>query len=87
LGGRKGLTGSRSGWFTRDTGAVPGKAVSYAGFGIHVRLRDVDRDGYADLLVSDEFENYDTSVLLPSGSGGVTASCVRELPVLADFPQ
>jgi len=87
LGGHSGLTGSHSGWFTRETGAVPGKAVSYGHFGIRVRLRDVDADGFADLLVSDQSENFTTSVLLPAGPAGVTASGVKELPVLADFPQ
>ncbi|MFJ5310003.1 FG-GAP and VCBS repeat-containing protein [Streptomyces sp. NPDC088350] len=86
-GGPHGLTGTGSEWFTRESGDVPGKAVSDAAFGVHVRLRDVDRDGYADLLVSDQYTDYDTSVLLPAGPAGVSASGVRELPVRADFPQ
>lgn len=86
-GSRKGLTGAASQWFTRTTAGVPGDAVQYAAFGVHVRLRDVNRDGYADLLVSDQFENYDTSVLLPAGTKGVGTTGSRELAVRADFPQ
>jgi hypothetical protein len=86
-GGRSGLTGAGSRWFSRATAGVPGNAVSQAAFGVHVRLRDVNRDGYADLLISDQYENYDTSVLLPAGTTGVTASDARELSVRADFPQ
>ncbi|MGW3442946.1 FG-GAP and VCBS repeat-containing protein [Streptomyces sp. NPDC001076] len=86
-GGRKGLTGAGSQWFTRVMAGVPGNAVQYASFGIHVRLRDVNRDGYSDLLVSDQYENYDTSVLLPAGAKGVVTSGSRGLSVRADFPQ
>ncbi|MFI6246986.1 FG-GAP and VCBS repeat-containing protein [Streptomyces sp. NPDC051016] len=86
-GGRKGLSGTGSQWFTRATAGVLGDPVSYGSFGIHVRLRDVNRDGYADLLVSDQSENYDTSVLLPAGTKGASTTGTRELAVRADFPQ
>ncbi|WP_241827027.1 VCBS repeat-containing protein [Streptomyces graminilatus] len=86
-GGRSGLNGTGSQWITRETGDVPGKAVSYAAFGSHVRLRDVDRDGDADLLISDYFKNVNTSVMLPGSSGGITTTGVRELPVNATFAQ
>ncbi|KKD07562.1 MULTISPECIES: FG-GAP-like repeat-containing protein [unclassified Streptomyces] len=47
-GGSGGLTGTRSTWIPQT---VLGPADSYASFGSPVRLRDLDRDGKADLTV------------------------------------
>ncbi|NNN31307.1 VCBS repeat-containing protein [Streptomyces sp. S3(2020)] len=47
-GGSDGLTGSRSTWIPQT---VLGPADSYVSFGSPVRLRDLDRDGKADLTV------------------------------------
>ncbi|OPG10704.1 hypothetical protein B1R27_01190 [Streptomyces sp. GKU 895] len=47
-GGSGGLTGTRSTWIPQT---VLGPADSYASFGSAVRLRDLDRDGKADLTV------------------------------------
>ncbi|MFF5496156.1 FG-GAP and VCBS repeat-containing protein [Streptomyces aquilus] len=47
-GGSGGLTGTRSTWIPQT---VLGPADSYASFGSAVRLRDLDRDGRADLAV------------------------------------
>lgn len=49
----------------------------------HVRLRDVARDGDADLLVSG---STGSSVLLPGGRSGITTVLARALPVGAGFP-
>ncbi|MER5768748.1 FG-GAP and VCBS repeat-containing protein [Streptomyces sp. NPDC001985] len=83
-GGKKGLTGTGSQWFTRQTAGVPGSAAAGAELGQDVRLRDLDRDGDADLLMSDRGRK---SLLLPGGRGGITATSVRELPLRASFPQ
>ncbi|MCT2588386.1 VCBS repeat-containing protein [Streptomyces sp. N2-109] len=83
-GGKRGLTGSGSRWFTRRSAGVPGPAVEHEGFGAHVRLRDLDRDGDADLLVAG---TTGSTVLLPGGRSGINASRARELPLAAGFPQ
>ncbi|MFD4524535.1 hypothetical protein ACFWP7_11570 [Streptomyces sp. NPDC058470] len=83
-GGKKGLTGAASQWFTRTSAGVPGSAGQYSMFGLYVRLRDLDRDGDADLLISDS----DTpSVLLPAGPTGITTGAATEPELRADFPQ
>lgn len=83
-GGKKGLTGPGSRWFTRRTAGVPGAAAEYQGLGAHTRLRDLDRDGDADLLVSG---STGSTVLLPGGRSGITTASARELTVGAGFPQ
>lgn len=54
-------------------------------FGSLVRLRDIDRAGDQDLLVSSNY--YDPSVLLPGTGSGITATGARELNVVPAFPQ
>ncbi|MER7046034.1 FG-GAP repeat domain-containing protein [Streptomyces jumonjinensis] len=87
-GGKKGLTGAGSKWFTRETKGFPGKARAYAKFGSEVRLRDTDRDGYADLLMSGDSKRgtYD-GILLGGGKGGVTVKQLRKVNLTATFPQ
>ncbi|WP_327718651.1 hypothetical protein OG381_26940 [Streptomyces sp. NBC_00490] len=84
-GARSGLTGTNSQWFTRATAGVPGDASEYDRFGSYVRLRDIDRDGDKDLLVSSNY--YDPSALLPGRAGGITATGAKDLEVVAAFPQ
>ncbi|WP_228386930.1 FG-GAP and VCBS repeat-containing protein [Streptomyces katsurahamanus] len=81
-GGKKGLTGTGSQWFTRATAGIPGDPFSYASFGTHLGMRDVDRDGYADLLAS---EYGTTSTLLRGGKDGITTTSAREIPMNADI--
>ncbi|MER6917259.1 FG-GAP repeat protein [Streptomyces sp. NPDC000594] len=81
-GGKKGLTGTGSWWFTRATAGVPGEAREYTGFAMFVTLRDIDRDGDADLAVG---EGWPTSVLLPAGKGGIGTAGALELPMSAQF--
>ena len=83
-GGRSGLTGKSSQWFSRATAGVPGSPAESGLFGLHVRLRDLDRDGDADLLISD---NNDPSVLLLAGPTGITTAGATEPALRADFPQ
>ncbi|MEU9382430.1 FG-GAP and VCBS repeat-containing protein [Streptomyces sp. NPDC048279] len=84
-GGKSGLTGTHSQWFTRATTAVPGSPTKYDTFGSLVRLRDIDRDGDQDLLVSSNY--YSPSVLLPGSKSGITTTGAKEISVAAAFPQ
>ncbi|WP_405527101.1 hypothetical protein OG426_32055 [Streptomyces canus] len=72
-------------WFTRASAGVPGSPDEYESFGSLVRLRDIDRDGDKDLLVSSDY--YDPGVLLPGTGSGITGTGARELNVVAAFPQ
>ncbi|WP_228386411.1 FG-GAP and VCBS repeat-containing protein [Streptomyces katsurahamanus] len=81
-GGAKGLTGARSQWFTRATPGVPGEPRENVPFGESLRLRDLDQDGYADLLAS-EFAT--KSQLLPGGKDGIGTAGTREVRLSADF--
>lgn len=84
-GGRNGLPGAGSQWFTRATAGVPGNASQQQMFGLGVRLRDIDRDGDADLLISGQ--NGSGNVLLRAGAGGVTTRAASEVEIRAEFPQ
>ncbi|MEU0427292.1 FG-GAP repeat protein, partial [Streptomyces canus] len=84
-GGKSGLTGKNSQWFTRASAGVPGSPAEYENFGSLVRLRDIDRDGDKDLLVSRDY--YGSGVLLPGTGSGITGTGARELNVVAAFPQ
>jgi hypothetical protein len=84
-GGTPGLTGKNSQWFTRATAGVPGSPSDFGCFGQLVRVRDIDRDGDKDLLVSSDY--YDGGVLLPGTGAGITGSGATEVPVVASFPQ
>lgn len=72
-GGSGGLTGTRSSWIPQT---VAGPAVADAGFGYAVRLRDLDRDGKADLTVGMS----DKALLLRGTSSGLAPSVARVLP-------
>ncbi|MQS35299.1 FG-GAP repeat domain-containing protein [Streptomyces katsurahamanus] len=87
-GGKKGLTGKDSRWFTRATIGVPGEAREGGLFGEGVRLRDFDRDGDADLLISgDSFAGEYDGTLLGGSPLGVTTGQIREVGITAQFPQ
>ena len=84
-GGPHGLTGNGSQWFTRATAGVPGDATRYDDFGRLARLRDFDRDGDADLLVSSDY--YRPAVLLRAGTAGITTDGATEPELAPAFPQ
>jgi hypothetical protein len=84
-GGRGGLTGTGSQWITRATAGVPGSPGDWEALGLFVRLRDVDRDGDADLLASGDL--YRTGVLLRGTAQGITASGAVETELDPHFPQ
>ncbi|MFD0413065.1 FG-GAP and VCBS repeat-containing protein [Streptomyces sp. NPDC127108] len=74
-GGRGGLKGTGSQWFARNTRGVPGALTEWDVFGRTVRLRDTDRDGYADLYVNGDQDD----VRLLGSPSGVTTTGARSL--------
>ncbi|WP_030610723.1 FG-GAP and VCBS repeat-containing protein [Streptomyces fulvoviolaceus] len=84
-GGRSGLTGTNSQWFSRATAGVPGDPTEGEIFGLFVRLRDIDRDGDKDLLVSGN--SYSPSLLLPGTKSGIGTAGAQDLNVIAELPQ
>ncbi|MGW8486985.1 FG-GAP and VCBS repeat-containing protein [Streptomyces sp. NPDC055886] len=85
-GGSGGLKGSRSVVFDKTLPGVAGGTVAQDYFGYDLRLRDLNRDGRADLAVSAPSEN--TVRILPGAKGGVTgagSAVLRETG--ADLPE
>ncbi|GGZ25106.1 hypothetical protein GCM10010387_18230 [Streptomyces inusitatus] len=83
-GSKKGLTGAGSQWITRATPGIPGDPERADRFGNDIRLRDFDRDGIADLLISSS----DYKSLLITGGSTVLATGRYTEPFLrANFPQ
>ncbi|KOV76099.1 hypothetical protein ADL01_16785 [Streptomyces sp. NRRL WC-3618] len=78
-GGRNGLPGAGSQWFTRATAGVPGDPAQDHQFGFAVRLRDFDRDGDADLLISGQYGS--GNVLLRAGAGCITPRAASEVKI------
>ncbi|WP_030319828.1 FG-GAP and VCBS repeat-containing protein [Streptomyces sp. NRRL B-3229] len=70
-GGSGGLTGTRSTWIPQS---VLGPADSYVSFGSAVRLRDLDRDGKADLTVG---ANGDGLLMRGTGTTPTTTGSVH----------
>ncbi|WNZ09091.1 FG-GAP and VCBS repeat-containing protein [Streptomyces sp. 11x1] len=84
-GGRKGLSGTGSQWFSRTTAGVPGNPEEYGMFGSAIRLRDLDGDGDKDLLAGSV--NRATSLHFRAGASGITSDIVTELSLTPTFPQ
>jgi hypothetical protein len=84
-GGKKGLTGTGSQWFSRATAEVPGNPKEYESFGSAIRLRDLDGDGDKDLLAGSE--NRETSLFFRASASGITTGTVTELNLKPRFPQ
>ncbi|MEU9735691.1 FG-GAP and VCBS repeat-containing protein [Streptomyces sp. NPDC048002] len=82
-GSKSGLTGTNSQWFTRATAGVPGSPTDFGTFGTLVRLRDIDRDGDKDLVVSPDW--YGPSVLLPGTGSRITGTGAQEVNLVASF--
>ncbi|MFD3410770.1 VCBS repeat-containing protein [Streptomyces cyaneofuscatus] len=85
-GGKGGLTGARSGALGKSLSGVAGATAAHDAFGYDLRLRDLNRDGRADLAISVPGE-YAVRIL-PGAKGGVTgtgSSVLRE--VGADLPE
>ncbi|MFY0515322.1 FG-GAP and VCBS repeat-containing protein [Streptomyces anulatus] len=85
-GGSGGLKGSRSAVFDKTLPGVAGGTVAQDHFGYDLRLRDLDRNGRADLAVAVPGEN--TVRILPGAKGGVTgAGSVVLRETGADLPE
>lgn len=56
-GSKSGLSTSRRTVLTQNTAGVPGTAEPYDGFGTATATADLNRDGYADLVVSAPYED------------------------------
>ncbi|MGW0840383.1 FG-GAP and VCBS repeat-containing protein [Streptomyces sp. NPDC002787] len=84
-GGKKGVTGTDSKWFSRATAGVPGNPREYEMFGSAIRLRDLDGDGDKDLLAASV--NGATSVFLRASASGITTDGVTESSLHPSFPQ
>lgn len=85
-GGSGGLKGSRSVVFDKTLPGVAGGTVAHDYFGYDLRLRDLDRNGRADLAVAVPGEN--TVRILPGATGGVTgAGSVVLRETGADLPE
>lgn len=85
-GGSGGLKGSRSAVFDKTLPGVAGGTVAHDYFGYDLRLRDLDRNGRADLAVAVPGEN--TVRILPGAKGGVTgAGSVILRETGADLPE
>ncbi|MGQ4719183.1 FG-GAP repeat domain-containing protein [Streptomyces anulatus] len=85
-GGSGGLKGSRSAVFDKTLPGVAGGTAAQDYFGYDLRLRDLDRNGRADLAVAVPGEN--TVRILPGAKGGVTGAgsiVLRETG--ADLPE
>ncbi|MEV1006492.1 FG-GAP-like repeat-containing protein [Streptomyces sp. NPDC049881] len=67
-GGRGGVSTARRVVITQNTAGVPGSAEQADGFGTAVDTADLDRDGYADLIVGASWETVGTM----EGQGSVT---------------
>ncbi|MEU2265712.1 FG-GAP-like repeat-containing protein [Streptomyces olindensis] len=85
FGSAAGLTTTGVKSYTQDTAGVPGSAESWDGFGSAVALKDVTRDGRADLVVGVAGENStgglwtlrgSASGLTTSGAQGITTTAV-----------
>ncbi|GAA2383130.1 FG-GAP repeat protein [Streptomyces glaucosporus] len=81
-GGSSGLTGAKSQAFTLGTSGVPGAMGADTHFGWWLRLRDVDRDGKADLFAYSS----PNDLLFKGTASGITTTGVTK-SLRADFAQ
>ncbi|MFI6355799.1 FG-GAP repeat protein [Streptomyces sp. NPDC050743] len=87
-GARSGLSTARRATITQNTAGVPGTAEANDGFGASTATADLNRDGYADLVVSAPYEDTaagkdaGTVTVLWGSQKGLTAgrTCRRPLP-------
>ncbi|OEJ59577.1 hypothetical protein BGM19_17875 [Streptomyces agglomeratus] len=79
-GGAGGITGTGSQWIARDTAGVPGDVAWNDNFGDTVRLRDTNRDGYADLYATGITAD---SLRLPGTASGITTTGVSSADSVA----
>ncbi|MFE7275634.1 VCBS repeat-containing protein [Streptomyces sp. NPDC057623] len=89
-GSASGLSATRRKTVTQNTSGVPGTAEAYDRFGAATATADLNRDGYADLVVSSPYEDTDTGAnagavtVLWGGRSGLTSG--TNLPTPANNP-
>ncbi|MGW6906855.1 FG-GAP repeat protein [Streptomyces sp. NPDC054940] len=89
-GSASGLSATRRKTVTQNTSGVPGTAEAYDRFGAATATADLNRDGYADLVVTSPYEdtakgtNSGAVTVLWGGSGGLTSG--TDLPTPSDAP-
>ncbi|MFE0627382.1 FG-GAP-like repeat-containing protein [Streptomyces sp. NPDC058864] len=85
-GSSSGVSTTRKKVITQDTSGVPGTAEPGDGFGTSVETADLDRDGYADLLIGSPWESigtmqgYGSITVLWGGAGGLTGGATLAPP-------
>nr|WP_260860275.1 FG-GAP repeat protein [Streptomyces cupreus] len=89
-GPSSGLAASRRKTITQNTSGVPGTAEAYDRFGAATATADLNRDGYADLVVGSPYEdtsrgaNSGTVTVLWGSKSGLTSG--TDLPSPSDDP-
>ncbi|MFI5549212.1 VCBS repeat-containing protein [Streptomyces sp. NPDC051738] len=89
-GSASGLSATGRKTLTQNTSGVPGTAEAYDRFGSATATADLNRDGYADLVVTSPYEdtakgtNSGAVTVLWGGSGGLTSG--TDLPTPSDAP-
>ncbi|CAD5951489.1 MULTISPECIES: FG-GAP and VCBS repeat-containing protein [Streptomyces] len=85
-GGKGGLKGSRSAALGKSLPGVAGETTDHDFLGYDLRLRDLNRDGRADLAISVPGE--DSMRILPGAKGGVTGTGSSVLRAVgSDLPE
>ncbi|MYT70092.1 MULTISPECIES: FG-GAP-like repeat-containing protein [unclassified Streptomyces] len=83
-GSKSGLSASRRATITQNTSGVPGLAEAYDRFGAATATLDLNRDGYADLVVTSPYE--DTSKGTDAGTVTVLWGSSKGLTTATDLP-
>ncbi|MGX1549449.1 FG-GAP repeat protein [Streptomyces adustus] len=89
-GSKSGLSAARRTTITQNSAGVPSSAEAGDGFGTATATADLNRDGYADLVVSAPYEdtaegrNFGLVTVLWGSRGGLTTA--TRLPLPADTP-
>ncbi|KOU63757.1 hypothetical protein ADK57_20740 [Streptomyces sp. MMG1533] len=91
-GASSGLSAARRKTITQNTAGVPGAAEAYDRFGAATATADLNRDGYADLVVSSPYEDTTqgkdagTVTVLWGGKSGLTQGTGLPAPVEPNMP-
>ncbi|MEV0171821.1 VCBS repeat-containing protein [Streptomyces sp. NPDC050803] len=91
-GSANGLTSGTKKVYTQESPGIPGTVEAHDMFGAHLTVGDLDADGYADLVVETDNEQWvhdgiardGNRIVLWGGKGGLTSGTV--LPVLSTAP-
>ncbi|WP_435284352.1 FG-GAP-like repeat-containing protein [Streptomyces koelreuteriae] len=80
FGSASGLSGKGAKSYSQDTAGVPGANETMDGFGMTVRLVDLDKNGKADLVSGAGYENgYGAATVLRGSASGLTTSGAKFL--------